>query len=273
MDDLDHYAENGEQYAGQDHFLQVHTPIPELDEEKEGNITRTGTSSSTATGSNTTPETSEAKSRPPLEQPSDIDNLHRHTSTLSRIHTQRSQHSHTVGSIFRSRSSRSRPLPAFGAGKPYPPPLGSQEDYVVEFDGPDDPLHAQNWAVRKKIFTAAMLGFTTMTAAFASSIFSTATREISEKFAVGSVVATLGTSLYVLGFATGPILWAPFSELKGRRLPLVIASFGFSMFEIACATGKDLQTVLICRFFSGFFGACPITVSSIWLPLTIERRH
>ena len=103
MDDLDHYAENGEQYAGQDHFLQVHTPIPELDEEKEGNITRTGTSSSTATGSNTTPETSEAKPRPPLEQPSDIDNLHRHTSTLSRIHTQRSQHSHTVGSIFRSR--------------------------------------------------------------------------------------------------------------------------------------------------------------------------
>jgi DHA1 family multidrug resistance protein-like MFS transporter len=41
----------------------------------------------------------------------------------------------------------------------------------------------------------------------------------------------------------------------------VIASFGFSVFEIACATGKDLQTVLICRFFSGFFGACPITVS------------
>jgi hypothetical protein len=33
-----------------------------------------------------------------------------------------------------------------------------------------------------------------------------------------------------------------------------------------------LQTVLICRFFSGFFGACPITVSSIRLPFTIERR-
>ncbi|CAN9263873.1 unnamed protein product [Alternaria alternata] len=201
MDDQDRCAEKGEQYASQDHFLQTHTPIPELDEEKDGNITRTGTSSSTATGSNTTPDTSDAKPRPPPEQLSDTDNLQRHTSTLSRIHTQRSQHSHTVGSIFRSRSSRSRPLPAFGAGKPYPPPLGSQEDYVVEFDGPDDPLHAQNWAVRKKIFTAAMLGFTTMTAAFASSIFSTATRQISEKFAVGSVVATLGTSFSFMGFA------------------------------------------------------------------------
>lgn len=52
---------------------------------------------------------------------------------------------------------------------------------------------------------------------------------------------------------------APFSELKGRRLPLVIASFGFSIFNISVAVSKDLQTLLICRFFSGFFGACPLT--------------
>lgn len=36
--------------------------------------------------------------------------------------------------------------------------------------------------------------------------------------------------------------------------------FGFSMFSIATATAKDLQTVLICRFFGGFFGACPLAV-------------
>jgi DHA1 family multidrug resistance protein-like MFS transporter len=131
----------------------------------------------------------------------------------------------------------------------------------VEFDGHDDPLHAQNWPLRKKMITAAILGFTTLTAAFGSSIFSAATFAIVKQFGVGTVVATLGTSFYVLGFATGPILWAPFSELKGRRLPLVIASFGFSVFNIAVATGQDLQTVLICRFFSGFFGACPLTVS------------
>jgi DHA1 family multidrug resistance protein-like MFS transporter len=63
----------------------------------------------------------------------------------------------------------------------------------VEFDGDDDPLHAQNWALRKKMFTGAMLGFTTLTASFASAIFSTATRAIEHEFHVGSVVATLGT--------------------------------------------------------------------------------
>jgi DHA1 family multidrug resistance protein-like MFS transporter len=37
-----------------------------------------------------------------------------------------------------------------GLGKPYPPLLPAQEEYVVEFTGPDDPLHAQNWPMKKK---------------------------------------------------------------------------------------------------------------------------
>ncbi|KAI2632087.1 MFS general substrate transporter [Hypoxylon sp. NC1633] len=185
--------------------------------------------------------------------------LERHPTELSRINTARSQHSATVGRGLRSRESR-RPLPAFGAGKPFPPPLPAQDEYVVEFDGPDDPYHAQNWSLRKKILTSAMLGYTTMTSAFASSIFSAATLSVAEEFNVSAEVGLLGVSLFVVGFATGPTFWAPLSELKGRRLPVVIAMFGFSVFSIACATAQDLQTLLICRFFAGFFGACPLAV-------------
>ena len=53
---------------------------------------------------------------------------------------------------------------------------------------------------------------------------------------------------------------APFSELYGRRLPLVIGAFGFGIFAIAVATAKDLQTVMIGRFFGGLFGSCPLAV-------------
>lgn len=111
-----------------------------------------------------------------------------------------------------------------------------------------------------RLLTAAILGFTTMTAAFGSSIFSSATRAVGVEFGVSSDVSLLGVSFYVLGFATGPTFWAPLSELKGRRLPLVASMFGFGIFNIACAVAKDLQTVLISRFFAGFFGACPLAV-------------
>jgi MFS transporter, DHA1 family, multidrug resistance protein len=50
------------------------------------------------------------------------------------------------------------------------------------------------------------------------------------------------------------------SELYGRKYPLLISSFAFSIFSIAVAVAKDLQTIMICRFFSGFMGASPLTI-------------
>ncbi|KAI1924050.1 hypothetical protein LOZ64_000792 [Ophidiomyces ophidiicola] len=185
--------------------------------------------------------------------------LERHPTALSRIATQRSQHSATVGAGVRSRVSKG-PLPAFGAGKPYPPPLPEKEEYVVEFDGPEDPLHPQNWSMKRKVITAVILGWTTIISSFTSSIFSTATTEVAKIFGVSFEVGILGLSLFVLGYATGPIIWAPLSELKGRRLPVVLSTFGFMVFQFGLATAKDLQTIMICRFFGGFFGACPIAV-------------
>ena len=77
--------------------------------------------------------------------------LERHPTALSRIETHRSQHSSTVGpSATTVRSRKAKPLPKFGAGKPYPPPLPEREEYVVEFDGHDDPLHPNNWSLKKK---------------------------------------------------------------------------------------------------------------------------
>lgn len=75
--------------------------------------------------------------------------LDRHPTELDRIETHRTQHGTTVGRTVTSRKSK-KPLPNFGGGKEYPPPLPAQEEYVVEFDGPDDPMHPQNWPLRKK---------------------------------------------------------------------------------------------------------------------------
>jgi DHA1 family multidrug resistance protein-like MFS transporter len=105
-----------------------------------------------------------------------------------------------------------------------------------------------------------MLAWTTLTASFASSVFSPAVAGIAAEFSISTEVGLLGVSLYVLGFAFGPSLWAPLSELKGRRLPIVVAMLGFTAFSAGCAAAKDTQTVLICRFFSGLCGACPLAV-------------
>ena len=43
-------------------------------------------------------------------------------------------------------------------------------------------------------------------------------------------------------------------------MPLLLSMAGFTVFMFGAAAGKDLQTVLLCRFFGGVFGSCPLAV-------------
>jgi DHA1 family multidrug resistance protein-like MFS transporter len=100
----------------------------------------------------------------------------------------------------------------------------------------------------------------TFVASFDSGLFAAGASKAAKEFHVSSEVGNLGTSLYILGFASGPLIWAPASELIGRRWPLCIGMFGCSIFTIAAATAKDIQTLVICRFFGGIFGASPLSI-------------
>ena len=59
------------------------------------------------------------------------------------------------------------------------------------------------------------------------------------------------------------------SELYGRRLLWIIPSFVYLLFIIPCAVAKNIQTLLICRFFAGLFASAPLTlaggtISDVW---------
>ncbi|OJJ50345.1 hypothetical protein ASPZODRAFT_149690 [Penicilliopsis zonata CBS 506.65] len=177
---------------------------------------------------------------------------------LSRIETSRLQQRVTVGST-RGPVPQDQWLP-MGGGKQYPRMLPDPEEYVVEFDGPDDPLHPHNWPMSRRAVMAGILCFSTFAGAFTSAIFSTTAAQVSEEFNVSEEVSILGVTLFVLGFAAGPTFWAPASELIGRRLPLCVGLFGSSIFTLGSAVGKDIQTIMLCRFFSGVFSASPLAI-------------
>jgi DHA1 family multidrug resistance protein-like MFS transporter len=156
--------------------------------------------------------TSQASSRNFLQ----LHPTERDPEAIRRIETHRSQHATTVGaSQVQSRLTRTisrrrteKPLPDMGAGKPFPPLLPDREEYVVEFGGKDDPLHPQNWPMNKKLFLGAILAFDALSATMGSSIFSAAIRPVSKEFGVIAEVGTLGTSLFVFGYAFGPLVRA-----------------------------------------------------------------
>ncbi|CCE83761.1 Piso0_004348 [Millerozyma farinosa CBS 7064] len=153
------------------------------------------------------------------------------------------------------------PLPKMGGGRDYPPPISDKERYIVSFDGPDDPTNPQNWPLLKKVWTSLIVAMSALSISLGSAMFSEATAVVSELFHVGLTVSTLATSLFVFGFASGPVIWGPLSELYGRRAVMVPSALGYVCFSFAVATAKDLQTIMLCRFFAGFVGAAPIVVA------------
>jgi MFS transporter, DHA1 family, multidrug resistance protein len=107
---------------------------------------------------------------------------------------------------------------------PFTHPLAHQQtatDVLVDFDGDDDPYRPLNWPTKKKVLTTMMYGMTTMTATWASSAYSAGTQQVAAEFHVGDQVAVLGTTLFLFGFGTGPLLWAPLSEVYGRKIAVL----------------------------------------------------
>ena len=108
--------------------------------------------------------------------------------------------------------------------------------------------------------TAAIGALACFCSSFASAVLSAATKELAEFYHVGIEVASLSSALYLVGYGTGPAIWAPLSELKGRKLPLLLGNFGFAVFATGTAVSKDIQTLMICRYFMGVFGSSPLTL-------------
>ncbi|RAL14830.1 MFS transporter [Aspergillus homomorphus CBS 101889] len=131
---------------------------------------------------------------------------------------------------------------------------------LVDWDGPDDPENPQNMAYLRKWIITMSMAFMTMWITFASSVFSTATLVTAKEFNVSTEVMILGTSLVVFGFAVGPLMWSPLSELYGRRIPLFSGYLIFAIFQIPVAVAKNVETVLVCRFLIGVFGCSPLAV-------------
>lgn len=141
------------------------------------------------------------------------------------------------------------------------PVLPDRTLFKVDFEGSSDPLHPHNWPITKKIVFCAVVGLCAFSVSMGSAMFSAASPVVEATYHVGSTVGALGTSLFVFGFASGPVVWGPASEMFGRKPILVASSFGYICFCFATGTSKDIQAIMICRFFQGFIGAAPLVVA------------
>ena len=133
-----------------------------------------------------------------------------------------------------------------------------QDPYLAEFI-PNDPRNPMEFPVWKKWFITLTVAIATLAVAFVSSAYSGSIAQMIAEFHCSDEVATLGISLFVLGFAIGPLMWAPLSELYGRQYLFAGTYAVLTIFNAGAAGANSIATLIVLRFLAGTFGASPLT--------------
>lgn len=134
----------------------------------------------------------------------------------------------------------------------------STDPYIIDYLH-DDPHDAMNFTKGRKWTIAVLQSLSTFAVTFASSVYASGIDGIKREFNVSGEVATLGLSLFVLGFALGPLIWAPLSETYGRKTTYVVSFALYTVFCIAATCAPNITTLLVLRFFASCFGSSSMT--------------
>ncbi|KAJ5717601.1 hypothetical protein N7488_003247 [Penicillium malachiteum] len=136
---------------------------------------------------------------------------------------------------------------------------GTDDDpYIVEWI-PNDARNPMEFNASLKWTYTILVAFATLAVSLCSSAYAGSIDQVLTDLHVGEEVATLGVSLFVLGFAVGPLLWAPLSELIGRQIVFLITFFSLAAFCAGAAGSQHAYVLIILRFFAGSFGSSPFT--------------
>ncbi|KAJ5937996.1 hypothetical protein N7454_004338 [Penicillium verhagenii] len=120
-----------------------------------------------------------------------------------------------------------------------------------------DPENPMNWSLARR--WTIVVAFSPL----ASSMFAPAVPQVMADFDVSStMLATFVVSVYILGFAFGPLIVAPLSEYSGRLVVYNTCNFLFCVFNIASALAPNLAALVIFRFLDGVAGVTPTTIGS-----------
>ncbi|KAK5204605.1 hypothetical protein LTR47_007405 [Exophiala xenobiotica] len=132
---------------------------------------------------------------------------------------------------------------------------------IVDWDSPDDPEKAINWSNKMKWGNVAIISTVTFLTPLASSMVAPAVPLVMREFhSTSSTIASFIVSIYILGYALGPLIIAPLSEVYGRLPVYHVCNSLFVVWSLGCALAPNIGALLVFRLLAGIAGSCPLTI-------------
>ena len=93
----------------------------------------------------------------------------------------------------------------------------------------------------------------TLCTSFTSSVPSNIAFQMTEEFNTTINVTKAAIFMYVAGFCFAPLVWAPLSEMYGRRIVFIVSFTGFVCFNVGCMLAPNIGAMIVFRIFAGAF--------------------
>lgn len=90
---------------------------------------------------------------------------------------------------------------------------------------------------------------------FNASVYANDVTPLSKHFNVSEQAARVGQCLFLVAYAFGCELWAPWSEEIGRKPVLQASLLLVNIWQIPCALAPNIGTIFVCRFLGGLSSA------------------
>ncbi|KAJ6438800.1 fluconazole resistance protein [Purpureocillium lavendulum] len=140
-------------------------------------------------------------------------------------------------------------------------PVTDMDQGIIGWENQDDPEMPLNFEPRRKWLMISLLSTITFMTPLASSILAPALTSLAKEFDETSITrAALPISIFLLGYAVGPLFLSPLSEIYGRNIVLIISSAWFCAWLIGCALAPTLDTLILFRFLAGVGGSACQTI-------------
>ncbi|WEW54737.1 hypothetical protein PRK78_000162 [Emydomyces testavorans] len=132
-----------------------------------------------------------------------------------------------------------------------------EKSNIIDWDGPKDPKNPMNWSSVRRWTTILIVSIVTFFNAFGSTVFAPRVPEVMHEFhSNNGALSSFIVSVFAIGWAVGPLVLPPLSELYGRN-PIYHASNIFlTIASMGCALSTNLSMLVAFRFFMGLAG-CP----------------
>ncbi|KAL8936349.1 MAG: hypothetical protein Q9211_004232 [Gyalolechia sp. 1 TL-2023] len=111
------------------------------------------------------------------------------------------------------------------------------------------------WSEWEKTYTIWLSCAVTVVTAYSAGAYSPATQQMMAVWNVGPTAIYAGITTFTTGFATAPMVLAPFSEINGRKPVFIASGVLFVICQLCCALTRSYPGMLVARFFVGVGGS------------------